>query len=71
MIDWVKSMISNQEVAYLLDPRIPEMPPLKDLKRILLVALMCVDPDLSQRPNIGHVARMLETNTLVHALVVL
>lgn len=70
LIDWVKSMVANQEVAHLLDPWIPEIPPPKDLKRILLIALMCVDPDLSQRPNIGHVVHMLESHTfLVHAFV--
>ncbi|OWM79580.1 hypothetical protein CDL15_Pgr022992 [Punica granatum] len=64
LIDSVKSMIANQEIPHLLDPRIPEMPPLKDLKWILLIAMMCVDPDLAQRPKIGHVVRMLETPSL-------
>lgn len=65
MIDWLKSMVAQQKIAYVLDPKLPEMPSTKELKRIILIALKCVDPDIKHRPTMGDVLRMLEPRDLL------
>ncbi|GJN19982.1 hypothetical protein PR202_gb07303 [Eleusine coracana subsp. coracana] len=46
-------------------PRLPENPPSKALKRVVLAALRCVDPDGSQRPSMAHVVHMLEDDQIL------
>ncbi|KAL6123188.1 hypothetical protein ACLB2K_075710 [Fragaria x ananassa] len=60
LIDWLKSMVASQTTAYVVDPKLPEKPYSKELKRLLLVALRCVDPDLEVRPRMGEVLHILE-----------
>jgi hypothetical protein len=35
-------MIANKQIALVVDPKLPDMPPSKELKRMLLLALRCV-----------------------------
>ncbi|KAJ7969883.1 Kinase family protein [Quillaja saponaria] len=65
LIDWLKSMIANQKIAYVVDSKLPEVPPSKELKRILLIALRCVDPAVNHRPTMGEVIHMLEPRDLL------
>ncbi|KAH7863890.1 hypothetical protein Vadar_023113 [Vaccinium darrowii] len=60
LIDWFKKMVENQNFTEVVDPELSEMPALKALKQVLLVALLCVDPNASERPKMRHVIRMLE-----------
>lgn len=60
LVDWLKTMVSNRCADGVLDPKLPEKPTLRALKRILLVALRCVDPNAQKRPKMGHVVHMLE-----------
>ncbi|KAF0929959.1 hypothetical protein E2562_027088 [Oryza meyeriana var. granulata] len=60
LVEWLKRMVADRRVEEVVDPRLPEMPPSKVLKRAVLAALRCVDPDGSQRPTMGHVVHMLE-----------
>uniref|UniRef100_J3N4D4 non-specific serine/threonine protein kinase n=2 Tax=Oryza brachyantha TaxID=4533 RepID=J3N4D4_ORYBR len=60
LVEWLKLMVAERRVEKVVDPRLPEMPPPKVLKRAVLAALRCVDPDGSQRPTMGHVVHMLE-----------
>ena len=53
-------MVGNRKSEEVVDPKIAEKPSSKALKRALLVALRCVDPDAAKRPKIGHVIHMLE-----------
>ncbi|KAJ6678404.1 hypothetical protein OIU85_008937 [Salix viminalis] len=62
LIDWLKRMVSNRDPEGVLDPKLPEKPILKALKRALLVALRCVDPNAQKRPKMGHVVHMLEAD---------
>ncbi|XP_010060469.2 probable serine/threonine-protein kinase At1g01540 [Eucalyptus grandis] len=65
LIDWLKFMIANQRTVHVVDSNIPERPSSKELKRVLLIALRCVDPDLNHRPRMGDVVHMLETRDLL------
>ncbi|XP_074279817.1 putative serine/threonine-protein kinase At1g01540 [Silene latifolia] len=65
LVDWLKTMVGNRRSEEVVDPKLPEMPPSKALKRILLVALRCVDPDAQKRPKMGHVIHMLEADDLL------
>ncbi|KAL3521564.1 hypothetical protein ACH5RR_019713 [Cinchona calisaya] len=65
LIDWIKLMVSEQKFDQVVDTNLSEMPPLKDLKRILLLALRCVDPDANNRPKMGDVILMLEPRDLL------
>ncbi|KAK6924047.1 Protein kinase domain [Dillenia turbinata] len=61
LIDWLKKMVANRNPVGVLDLKIPEKPSSRALKRALLVALRCVDPNAQKRPKMGHVVHMLET----------
>lgn len=58
-------MVSKQEFDQVVDPKLPEMPSSIELKRLLLIALRCVDPDANNRPKMGEVIHMLEPRDLL------
>ncbi|GJM88695.1 hypothetical protein PR202_ga04790 [Eleusine coracana subsp. coracana] len=62
LVEWLKNMVSNRDYEAILDPKLPEKPSSKALKKALLVALRCVDPDSQKRPKMGHVIHMLEVD---------
>lgn len=45
----------------MVDPNIEVRPSTRALKRALLTALRCVDPDSEKRPKMSQVVRMLES----------
>jgi hypothetical protein len=59
-------MVSNRDYEAILDPKLPEKPSSKALKKVLLVALRCVDPDSQKRPKMGHVIHMLEVDDFLY-----
>ncbi|KAG2380294.1 hypothetical protein LR48_Vigan543s000200 [Vigna angularis] len=65
LIEWLKSMVGNRKSEEVVDPKIAEKPSSRAIKRALLVALRCVDPDAAKRPKIGHVIHMLEAEDLL------
>ncbi|KAJ1393433.1 Serine/threonine-protein kinase, active site [Sesbania bispinosa] len=65
LIEWLKTMVGNRKSEEVVDPKLPEMPSSKALKRALLIALRCVDPDATKRPKMGHVIHMLEVDDLL------
>ncbi|WCJ36717.1 Protein kinase superfamily protein [Euphorbia peplus] len=65
LVDWVKSMVASKKSMHVADPKLPGMPSSKELKRILLVAFRCVDPDINHRPTMGDVIKMLEPRDLL------
>lgn len=65
LVDWLKSMVGNRKAEEVVDPKLPEMPSSKALKRVILVALRCVDPAAQKRPKMGHVIHMLEADDLL------
>ncbi|KAG6538729.1 probable serine/threonine-protein kinase At1g01540 [Zingiber officinale] len=65
LIDWLKTMVGERRSEQVVDPKMPEKPSAKALKRILLVALRCIDPDSHKRPKMGHVIHMLEMDDLL------
>ncbi|KAJ8630976.1 hypothetical protein MRB53_024299 [Persea americana] len=62
LVEWLKTMVSNRNSEGVLDPKMPDKPSSRALKRALLVALRCVDPDAQKRPKMGHVIHMLEVD---------
>ncbi|KAF6143977.1 hypothetical protein GIB67_017585 [Kingdonia uniflora] len=62
LVEWLKTMVANRNSEGVVDPKIPEKPSSRALKRALLVALKCVDPDSQKRPKMGHVIHMLEAD---------
>ncbi|KAI3681792.1 hypothetical protein L6452_36597 [Arctium lappa] len=65
LVEWLKTMVGSRKSDEVVDPKLPEMPSSKALKRLLLVALRCVDPDSQKRPKMGHVLHMLEADDLL------
>ncbi|XP_059312596.1 probable serine/threonine-protein kinase At1g01540 isoform X2 [Lycium ferocissimum] len=65
LVEWLKMMVGNRKSEEVVDPKLPEMPSSKALKRALLVALRCVDPDAQKRPKMGHIIHMLEADDLL------
>ncbi|URE10241.1 serine threonine-protein kinase [Musa troglodytarum] len=57
LIEWIKTMVSNRNTDEVVDPKMAEKPSSRTLKKTLLVALRCVDPDSQQRPKMGHERR--------------
>ncbi|KAI3449208.1 hypothetical protein Pfo_005873 [Paulownia fortunei] len=65
LVDWLKMMVGNRKSEEVVDPKLPERPASKALKRVILVALRCVDPDAQKRPKMGHIIHMLESEDLL------
>jgi serine/threonine protein kinase len=64
LVEWLKNMVAERKAEEVVDPKMPEKPSAKALKRALLVALRCVDPDGHKRPKMGHAIHMLEMEDL-------
>ncbi|CAN0900935.1 Probable serine/threonine-protein kinase At1g01540 [Linum grandiflorum] len=62
LVDWIKKMVTSRNAEGVLDPRLSEKPASRALKRALLVALRCVDPNSQKRPKMGHIVHMLEAD---------
>ncbi|XP_010480284.1 PREDICTED: probable receptor-like protein kinase At2g42960 [Camelina sativa] len=60
LVDWLKMMVGTRRSEEVVDPNIEVKPPTRSLKRALLTALRCVDPDSDKRPKMSQVVRMLE-----------
>ncbi|XP_044467953.1 probable serine/threonine-protein kinase At1g01540 [Mangifera indica] len=65
LVDWLKSMVAKQKISFVVDPELPETPSTKELKRVILIALRCVDPEVKHRPKMGDVVHMLEPRDLL------
>ncbi|XP_056697224.1 probable serine/threonine-protein kinase At1g01540 [Spinacia oleracea] len=65
LLIWLKSMVLIKDYKQVIDSKIPQQPPLKELKRVILTALRCVDPDTQNRPKMGEVIHMLEPRDLL------
>ncbi|KAI7756982.1 hypothetical protein M8C21_025205 [Ambrosia artemisiifolia] len=61
LVDWLKMMVGNRRSEEVVDPNIGTRPSRTALKRALLTALRCVDPDSEKRLTMGEVVRMLES----------
>lgn len=61
LVDWLKMMVGNRRAEEVVDPNLTEKPAPRILKRTLLVALRCVDPDSEKRPKMSHIVHMLES----------
>ncbi|KAH6775456.1 Protein kinase superfamily protein [Perilla frutescens var. hirtella] len=62
LVEWLKMMVGNRRAEEVVDSNLEVKPTIRALKRALLVALRCVDPDSEKRPKMSHVVRMLETD---------
>ncbi|XP_073007005.1 probable receptor-like protein kinase At2g42960 isoform X2 [Typha latifolia] len=60
LVEWLKMMVGSRRAEEVVDPNLEVKPATRALKRALLVALRCVDPDSDKRPKMGQVVRMLE-----------
>ncbi|KAF3438971.1 hypothetical protein FNV43_RR17246 [Rhamnella rubrinervis] len=65
LVEWLKKMVANRNLEGVLDPKLPQKPSSRALKRALLVALRCVDPNAQKRPKMGHVVHMLEAEEVL------
>lgn len=55
-------MVGSRRSEEVVDPNMEARPSIKTLKRTLLTALRCVDPESEKRPKMGQVVRMLESD---------
>lgn len=62
LVEWLKMMVGTRRAEEVVDPRIEPKPATRALKRALLVALRCVDPEAEKRPKMSQVVRMLESD---------
>lgn len=61
LVDWLKMMVGSRRSEEVVDPNMEPRPSTRALKRALLTALRCVDPDSEKRPKMSQVVRMLES----------
>ncbi|KAL8155643.1 putative receptor-like protein kinase At5g18500 [Apium graveolens] len=61
LVEWLKMMVGSRRSDEVVDPNIETRPSTRALKRALLTALRCVDPDSKKRPKMSQVVRMLES----------
>ncbi|KAI5081964.1 hypothetical protein GOP47_0001707 [Adiantum capillus-veneris] len=64
LVEWMKRMVGSKRWEEVVDTRLVQKPSGRALKKALLVALRCVDPDALHRPRMGHVVYMLEADDL-------
>lgn len=62
LVEWLKMMVGTRRAEEVVDPNLEVKPATRALKRSLLVALRCVDPDSEKRPKMSQVVRMLEAD---------
>ncbi|KAI5433171.1 probable receptor-like protein kinase At2g42960 [Lathyrus oleraceus] len=62
LVEWLKIMVGARRAEEVVDLRLEVKPSARALKRSLLVALRCIDPDAEKRPKMSHVVRMLEAD---------
>ncbi|XAR52801.1 Non-specific serine/threonine protein kinase [Bertholletia excelsa] len=62
LVEWLKMMVGNRRAEEVVDPILEVRPTTRGLKRALLVALRCVDPDSEKRPKMSQVVQMLEAD---------
>lgn len=55
-------MVGNRKAEEVVDPNLEVKPTSRALKRALLIALRCVDPESEKRPKMSQVVRMLEAD---------
>ncbi|KAF5452192.1 hypothetical protein F2P56_027219 [Juglans regia] len=61
LVDWLKLMVGSRLSEEVVDPNLETRPSTSALKRALLTALRCVDPDADKRPRMSQIVRMLES----------
>ncbi|XP_065863941.1 probable receptor-like protein kinase At5g18500 isoform X2 [Euphorbia lathyris] len=62
LVEWLKMMVARRRSEEVVDPMIETRPSTSALKRALLTALRCVDPDSEKRPKMSQVVRMIESD---------
>lgn len=62
LVEWLKMMVGTRRAEEVVDSRLEVKPSTRALKRSLLVALKCVDPEAEKRPKMSQVVRMLEAD---------
>ncbi|GAA0158223.1 hypothetical protein LIER_15307 [Lithospermum erythrorhizon] len=62
LVEWLKMMVGNRRAEEVVDPNLEVKPTTRALKRALLVALRCVDPESDKRPKMSQVVRMLDAD---------
>lgn len=62
LVEWLKVMVGTRRAEEVVDPTLEVKPATRALKRSLLVALRCVDPEADKRPKMTQVVRMLEAD---------
>ncbi|XVE83625.1 hypothetical protein DITRI_Ditri16bG0102200 [Diplodiscus trichospermus] len=62
LVEWLKMMVGTRRAEEVVDPNLEVRPAIRALKRSLLVALRCVDPDADKRPKMSQVVLMLEAD---------
>lgn len=62
LVEWLKVMVGTRRAEEVVDPNLEVKPPTRALKRALLVALRCIDPDPDKRPKMSQVVRMLDAD---------
>lgn len=65
LVEWLKTMVGERKSEQVVDPKMKGKPSSKALKRALLVALRCIDPEAQKRPKMGHVIHMLEVDDTI------
>ncbi|KAL6503311.1 hypothetical protein OROGR_025234 [Orobanche gracilis] len=62
LVEWLKMMVGGRRSEEVVDPQMKSRPSTSSLKRALLTALRCLDPNALQRPTMSQVVRMLESD---------
>ncbi|KAK7276760.1 hypothetical protein RIF29_17906 [Crotalaria pallida] len=62
LVEWLKMMVGTRRAEEVVDSNLEVKPSTRALKRALLIALKCVDPDADKRPKMSQVVRMLEAD---------
>ncbi|XP_015692252.1 probable receptor-like protein kinase At2g42960 [Oryza brachyantha] len=68
LLEWIKLMASSRRAEEVVDPAMEARPTKRQLRRVLVAALKCVDPKADKRPSMGSVVRMLEADDVAPSI---
>ncbi|KAG8386494.1 hypothetical protein BUALT_Bualt03G0154400 [Buddleja alternifolia] len=59
LVTWVKTVVQEKREEYVLDSSLEDCP-VDEVNRVFSIALMCLEPEPSNRPTMAEVLKMLE-----------
>ncbi|PON85540.1 Serine/threonine protein kinase [Trema orientale] len=68
LTDWSWSLVKEGRMSDIIDEDMPELGPLNEMEKYVLIAVLCSHPVAYARPTMDHVVKMLENDSPVPSI---